>query len=111
MIVVGTVLVAANAVHSQEIHLLPPTANLGRTGAPPNISVNSTLVLIPVTVTNTEGHAVTDLSWRSFRDFESDVEQRVSSFSRQDGPASIGFIQAEACTIEPTVHARRWSTF
>lgn len=92
MNVVASVLVAANSVHSQERHLLAPTATLGRTGAPVTISVNSTLVLIPVTVTNPAGRPVTDLSRRTFRIFEDDVEQGISSFSRQDGPASIGFI-------------------
>jgi Ca-activated chloride channel family protein len=91
IIAVSCILVAGNTLFSQETRILARTANRGRT-EPASIRVDSRLVLIPVNVRDASNHAITDLSWRSFRIFEDNVEQRISSFSRQDGPASIGFI-------------------
>jgi Ca-activated chloride channel family protein len=84
----------ASPLLSQDVavNIKPRTPSRSLTGAPANIRVDATLVLIPVTVTDAADHPVTDLSSRSFRVFEDQVEQTVSSFSRQDGPVSVGFI-------------------
>jgi len=58
----------------------------------PNLRIDSPLVLVPVTVTDPTDHPVTDLAANSFRVFEDNIEQKVVSFHREDGPVSVGFI-------------------
>ncbi len=44
------------------------------------------MVLVPVTVTDSKDQPVMDLEPDSFRVFEDNIEQKITSFSREDGP-------------------------
>jgi Ca-activated chloride channel family protein len=57
-----------------------------------NIRVDTTLVLIPVTVTDPLNRFVTGLEKENFRIFEDKVEQEISQFSSEDAPLSVGII-------------------
>ncbi|MBM3774692.1 MAG: VWA domain-containing protein [Acidobacteria bacterium] len=57
-----------------------------------NIRVDTTLVLIPVTVTDPLNRFVTGLERENFRVFEEKVEQKVVQFSSEDAPLSIGLV-------------------
>lgn len=57
-----------------------------------NLKVETTMVLVPVTVTDAKDHPVTDLTPTAFRVFEDNIEQKVVSFQQEDGPVSVGFI-------------------
>jgi VWFA-related protein len=57
-----------------------------------NIRVDSTLVLIPVTVTDPMNRFVTGLDRENFKIFEDKKEQEVRQFSSEDAPLSIGVI-------------------
>ena len=57
-----------------------------------NIRVDSTLVLIPVTVTDPMNRFVTGLEKENFKVFEDKKEQEVVQFSSEDAPLSIGVI-------------------
>src|SRR5436189_2264637 len=57
-----------------------------------NIRVDSTLVLIPVTVTDPLNRFVTGLDKENFKVFEDKKEQEISQFSSEDAPLSIGVI-------------------
>lgn len=61
-------------------------------GASPLLRVDSSLVLIPVNVTNFFGAPVTGLGRESFRLFEDRVEQTIAAFSTEDTPVSIGLL-------------------
>jgi VWFA-related protein len=56
------------------------------------IHVDSTLVQLPVIVTDRRGSFVQDLPRSAFRVFEDGVEQEVSAFSTGDVPVSVGLI-------------------
>ena len=58
----------------------------------PNLKVDTAMVLVPVTVTDSTDRPVTDLAPGSFRVFEDSIEQKVVSLHREDGPVSVGFI-------------------
>jgi Ca-activated chloride channel homolog len=60
--------------------------------AEPLLRIDSSLVLVPVHVTNAIGASVTGLSRDTFHVFEDRVEQTVSSFYTDDAPVSIGFL-------------------
>jgi Ca-activated chloride channel homolog len=63
-----------------------------RRPASANLKVETTMVLVPVTVTDAKDHPVTDLTPGAFRVFEDNIEQKVVSFQQEDGPVSVGFI-------------------
>lgn len=57
-----------------------------------SIRVDSTLVLIPVTVTDPLNRLVTGLDREHFRVFEDKKEQSVVQFSSEDTPLSLGIV-------------------
>jgi len=57
-----------------------------------DIRVQSTLVLIPVTVTDPLNRFVTGLERDNFRLFEDKSEQKVTHFASEDAPLSIGLV-------------------
>jgi len=57
-----------------------------------NIRIDSTLVLIPVTVTDPMNRFVTGLEKDNFKVFEDKKEQPISQFSSEDAPLSIGVV-------------------
>ena len=56
------------------------------------IEVDTEIVRVPVTVTDSNNHPVTDLGRCSFRVYEDNVEQAVLSVHKEDGPVSVGFL-------------------
>ena len=58
----------------------------------PSFRADTTLVLVPVTVTDPSHRYVLGLNKSDFHLFEDGVEQTVTSFSNEDAPLSIGLI-------------------
>jgi Ca-activated chloride channel family protein len=74
---------------------ITPRAHPGEKEAPApkaNIRIDTTVVQIPVTVTDQLNRFVTGLDKENFRVFEDKVEQKVSYFSSEDAPLSIGIV-------------------
>jgi len=57
-----------------------------------NIRVDTTVVLIPVTVTDPLNRFVTGLEKENFKIFEDKAEQKISQFSSEDAPLSVGLV-------------------
>jgi Ca-activated chloride channel family protein len=57
-----------------------------------NLRIDSTLVLIPVAVTDPMSRFVTGLDKENFKLFEDKVEQEIAQFSSEDAPLSIGIV-------------------
>jgi Ca-activated chloride channel homolog len=68
-----------------------PSANAAPTPKT-DIRVDSTLVLIPVTVTDPYNRFVTGLDKDNFKIFEDKKEQEIVQFSSEDAPLSIGVV-------------------
>ena len=70
-----------------------PTA-AGSTAPTPkaNIRIDTTVVQIPVTVTDPLNRFVTGLEKENFRLFEDKVEQKVQYFASEDAPISVGLV-------------------
>ena len=58
----------------------------------PNIRVDTTLVSIPVAVTDPLSRFVTGLEQENFRLYEDKVEQQIIQFSGEDTPVSVGVV-------------------
>ena len=50
------------------------------------------MILVPITVMDPTDKPVENLRPDVFRVFEDDVEQRIVSLSKEEGPVSVGFI-------------------
>jgi Ca-activated chloride channel homolog len=57
-----------------------------------NIVVDTTLVVIPVTVTDPSNRFVLGLDRKDFRILEDSVEQKITDFSAEDAPLSVGLL-------------------
>ncbi len=58
----------------------------------PLLRIDSSLVLIPVHVTNAVGATVSGLEAENFRILEDRVEQTISTILTEDAPVSVGFL-------------------
>ena len=58
----------------------------------PSFRADSTLVLVPVSVTDPENRYVLGLGREHFHLLEDGVEQTVTHFSNEDAPLSVGFV-------------------
>jgi len=76
-------------------------------GRTPNIRVDSTLVLINVTVTTPLNQVVTGLEREHFRLFEDKVEQNVTQFSSEDAPLSVGLVFDISGSMGAKLHKAR----
>lgn len=70
----------------------PPGKNTQGNLPRSNIRVDTTLVQIPVTVTDPLNRFVTGLEAENFRVFEDKVEQKLVQFSNEDAPLAIGIV-------------------
>jgi Ca-activated chloride channel family protein len=66
-----------------------PESDIPRTS---NLRIDTTLVQIPVTVTDPLNRFVTGLEKDNFRVFEDKIEQKIAYFSSEDAPVSIGIV-------------------
>lgn len=57
-----------------------------------NIRIDTTMVLIPVTVTDALNRFVTGLERENFKVFEEKKEQEIVSFTSEDAPLSVGLV-------------------
>ena len=57
-----------------------------------NIKVNSTLILVPITVNDPLNRPVSGLDKENFRVFEDKVEQPITSFAMDDEPVAVGLV-------------------
>jgi Ca-activated chloride channel family protein len=57
-----------------------------------NLRIDSTLVLIPVAVTDPMSRFVTGLDKENFKIYEDKVEQEIAQFSSEDAPLSVGIV-------------------
>jgi Ca-activated chloride channel family protein len=71
------------------------------------LRVRSDLVLIPVTVTDRSGKAVSGLAKEHFTLFEDDAQQKITHFADEDTPASIGIIFDASDSMGPKLNKAR----
>src|ERR1700678_2864175 len=72
--------------------------------APAHLRVDTSLVLVPVHVTNPLGFSVTDLNKSNFQLFEDNVEQTITHFAKDDAPLSIGLVFDASASMHNKLH-------
>jgi Ca-activated chloride channel family protein len=58
----------------------------------PTLRVDTTLVLVPVTVNDRLNRPVTGLEKENFRVFDNNVEQPITQFAMEDSPVAVGLV-------------------
>jgi VWFA-related protein len=74
------------------VSIEPRAASPSLSPAGETIRVQSNLVLIPVIVTDPKNRSVTGLDRETFRVFDGKMEQKVTHFSSDDAPVSVGIV-------------------
>jgi VWFA-related protein len=72
-----------------------------------NLRIDTQLVLINVTVTDPLNRFVTGLEREHFRLFEDKVEQKVTQFSSEDAPLSVGIVFDTSGSMGPKLQKSR----
>src|SRR4051794_38929662 len=72
-----------------------------------NIRIDTTLVLIPVAVTDPMGRFVTGLDKENFKLYEEKTEQEVAQFSSEDAPLSVGVVFDTSGSMGPKLQKSR----
>jgi VWFA-related protein len=71
------------------------------------LRIESTLVIIPVTVTDMIGKPMLGLDPQSFQLFEDGVEQRITHFANDDAPVSVGILFDASGSMEKKIDKSR----
>ena len=69
-----------------------------------HLRIDTSLVQIPVQVSTDLGAPITGLSRESFRIFEDGVEQKITHFSQDDAPISIGVVFDSSGSMRNKMH-------
>ena len=86
------------STHSQSLPLQPSSRSTAGQSA---ISVLTELVVLPVSVTDTNGNFVSGLSLPNFRVYEDGRLQTVTSFQQEDTPVTVGLIVDHSRSMGP----------
>ena len=81
------------------------TSDINR--SPVTISINSNLVVVPVTVTDGKGRLVNGLQKEQFTLYEDKVQQPITQFASEDAPVSIGFVIDTSDSMRPRLQKAR----
>jgi len=78
-----------------------PTTAAGSDDPAPLVRIDSSLVLVPVHVTNAAGGTVTGISRDCFHLLEDNTEQKIASFFTEDAPVSVGLLFDASGSMRP----------
>ena len=68
------------------------------------IRIETSLVLLPVHAISAAGTNLTDLDEANFRVFEDGVEQKITAFSKEDAPLSVGLVFDSSGSMSNKIH-------
>ena len=80
------------AAFGQSPAVIAPRAPKASAASSANLRLDVKLILVPVSVTDATDRPVTTLAHNQFRLLEEGVEQKISSFSLEEGPVSLGVL-------------------
>jgi VWFA-related protein len=69
-----------------------PAARKTEDTPPPTLRVDTSLVLVPVTVNDRLNRPITGLEKENFRVFDNSVEQPITQFAMEDSPVAVGLV-------------------
>jgi len=95
-IALSAAVLGACALWAQQVNIDPrtkPAAKSSPDSMPrPDLRVDTTLVLVPVSVNDPLNRPVTGLEKENFRIYQDKIEQAIASFSSEDEPIAVGLV-------------------
>lgn len=88
-----------------EVRVNPMRAPESASGA--HLRVDTNLVLVPVTVCDSNNHPVTGLAKENFRIFENGIEQTLNVFAMDDEPIAVGIVLDVSGSMAPRMRLSR----
>jgi Ca-activated chloride channel family protein len=107
------IILSANRVLSQEIHIIPQTEPLVERNSirepvdRSTFKVSVDLVLVSVTVTDFRGRLIAGLDKENFMIYENKEKQAIKHFSSEDSPVSLGIIFDTSSSMKDKVEYAR----
>src|SRR5690348_4342160 len=90
---IAGVSVAAFLAYAQvSVHPRAKRGSAGPAMPSANLRVDTSLVLVPVTVNDELNHPITGLEKENFRIYDDNRPQTIASFSTEDEPIALGFV-------------------
>ena len=86
---------ASFALSSQQVSIeprQPPRTKTQPDERKAHLKIDTSLVLVPFTVTDRLGRPVLGLETKDFRIFDNKIEQRIVNLAMEDDPVAVGFI-------------------
>lgn len=87
--------IAAAVVMHAQVAIEPrpkPASKKGEETTVPTLRVDTSLVLVPVTVNDRMNRPITGLEKENFRVFDNNVEQPITQFAMEDSPVAVGLV-------------------
>ncbi len=73
----------------------------------PDVRIDTSLVLIPVSVSDQVGRPVAGLEQKHFRIFDNKEQQKIETFSMDDGPVALGLVFDTSSSMSRNLAAAR----
>ena len=90
-----------------QVSIQPRIAPSAQAPALPSLRVNTSLVLVPVSVTDASNRPVLALDKSSFRIFDNNIEQQVTSLAFEDTPVAIAVVFDMSGSMRPKMRKSR----
>src|SRR3974390_633319 len=90
-----------------QVSIQPRMAPISRGTSLPNLQANTSLVLVPVSVTDASNRPILGLDKNSFRVFDNNVEQKLTSLSFEDTPIAIAVVFDISGSMRPKIRKSR----
>ena len=102
---------ASWAQSSDQVHIVPRPephkVNVAGMPSTDRLRIDVEMVLVPVTVTDTQNHPVVDLAENNFKLFEGENEKKIQYFSTEDEPLSVGILVDLSSSMADKIDAVR----
>jgi len=90
-----------------QVSIQPRIAPGARRASPANLRVNTSLVLVPVSVSDALNRPVLGLDKSSFRIFDNNIEQQLASLAFEDAPVAIAVVFDMSGSMRPKMRKAR----
>ncbi len=90
-----------------QVSIQPRIAPGARRASPANLQVNTSLVLVPVSVSDALNRPVLGLDKSSFRIFDNNIEQQLASLAFEDAPIAIAVVFDMSGSMRPKISKSR----
>jgi VWFA-related protein len=88
-----------------QVSITPRVRQSGARRFTSNLRVDVKVVLVPVSVTDALDRPVHSLAQSNFRVLEDGVEQKISMFSKEDGPVSMGLLFDDSASMRGRIES------